>query len=284
MASCRHCILRIALHCGCELFFSTSVRLVAFHFSTPCFQWLISGDRWNSIKFISTVALVAQQACNGLGPTRKCNTICHQTFLLIILIEKFLRNSEVISLDRYCMDRGMELVPALDVDGDCKDPHLLQELVVTSQSCFPSTKYYLFLIYFENEVWKLCQLFRRLFHAGPSLTTLLVESNYELLNGSSDRTWMLCANSLREKTVVPNFNFGHILVEYGFQADYNFHEKTQSAWESSAALCFCAGTASWDWYAGSRSTLSDLLVTGLLAWQDILKLQQLTFFTLFKLL
>lgn len=36
----------------------------------------------------------------------------------------------------------MELVPALDVDGDCKEPRLLQELVATSQWCFPSTKYY----------------------------------------------------------------------------------------------------------------------------------------------
>ncbi|XP_032789539.2 uncharacterized protein LOC116926709 [Daphnia magna] len=133
---------------------------------------------------------------------------------------------EVISLDRYCMDRGMELVPALDVDGDFKEQHLLQDLVTTSQWCFPSTK---------------------LFHAGPGLTTLLAEANYELLNGNaSDRTWLLCANSLREKKILPNLNFGHILVEYGFQADYNFHEKTQSAWESSAALCFCAGTASWD--------------------------------------
>ncbi|EFX70985.1 hypothetical protein DAPPUDRAFT_228128 [Daphnia pulex] len=133
---------------------------------------------------------------------------------------------EIISLDRYCTDRGMELVPALDVEGDCKEPRVLQELVVTSQACFPSTK---------------------LFHAGPGLTTLLAEANYELLNGSSpDITWLLCANSLREKQVQLNLNFGNILVEYGFQADYNFHDKSKSAWESSAALCFCAGTASWD--------------------------------------
>lgn len=89
----------------------------------------------------------------------------------------------------------------------------------------------------------------RLFHAGPGLTTVLTENNSELLIGSpSERTWLLCANSLRERKVIPNLNFGHILVEYGFQADYNFHEKTQLAWENSAALCFCAGTASWDWY------------------------------------
>lgn len=153
----------------------------------------------------------------------------------------------MISLDRYCMDRGMELVPALDVDGDFKEQNLLQDLVTTSQWCFPSTKYNCSRHYRNLTFYGF--YFFRLFHAGPGLTTLLAEANYELLNGNaSDRTWLLCANSLREKKILPNLNFGHILVEYGFQADYNFHEKTQSAWESSAALCFCAGTASWDRY------------------------------------
>ncbi|XP_046652157.1 uncharacterized protein LOC124343078 isoform X2 [Daphnia pulicaria] len=66
-----------------------------------------------------------------------------------------------ISLDHYCPDRGMELVPALDVEGDCKEPHMPQELIVTSQLYFPPIK---------------------LFHAGPGLLTLLAKANYELLN------------------------------------------------------------------------------------------------------
>jgi hypothetical protein len=37
-----------------------------------------------------------------------------------------------ISLDHYCPDRGMELVPALDVEGDYKEPHMLRQLIVTS--------------------------------------------------------------------------------------------------------------------------------------------------------
>jgi len=69
------------------------------------------------------------------------------------------------------------------------------------------------------------------------------------MDNVTDVTWMLCANSLREKRIIdPSFDAGCILVEYGFQADYNFHDKSQAAWEDSAALCFCAGTASWDWY------------------------------------
>ena len=39
------------------------------------------------------------------------------------------------------MDRGMELIPALDVEGDCKESRSLHEMIITSQSCFPSTKY-----------------------------------------------------------------------------------------------------------------------------------------------
>ena len=105
----------------------------------------------------------------------------------------------------------------------------------------------IYFVLYSLPFFKILFLYR-LFHAGPGLTTVMAEANYELLNGSPpDRTWLLCANSLREKKIVPNISFGHILVEYGFQADYNFHEKTQSAWENSSALCFCSGTASWDW-------------------------------------
>ena len=60
-------------------------------------------------------------------------------------------------------------------------------------------------------------------------------------------TWFLCANSIREKNVAPgSVDPSVILTEYGFQADYNFHEMSQSAYQASASMCFCAGTASWD--------------------------------------
>jgi hypothetical protein len=62
-------------------------------------------------------------------------------FAIVSSVNRFYYgSSEIISLDRYCTDRGMELVPALDVEGDYKEPRVLQELVVTSQACFPSTK------------------------------------------------------------------------------------------------------------------------------------------------
>ena len=52
----------------------------------------------------------------------------------------FLFCSEVISLDRYCKDRGMELVPALDIEGEVVDFQQLQTLIGTTRPCFPSTK------------------------------------------------------------------------------------------------------------------------------------------------
>ena len=81
------------------------------------------------------------------------------------------------------------------------------------------------------------------------MTSLLVDRDRGfLLENTKDMTWLLCSNSLREKQIPTYLTSGFILVEYGFQASVNFHEKSLSAWEDSQAICFCAGTASWDWY------------------------------------
>ncbi|EFX61747.1 hypothetical protein DAPPUDRAFT_271991 [Daphnia pulex] len=40
-----------------------------------------------------------------------------------------------ISVDHYYPDRGMELVSALDVEGDCKEPHMPQELKLSPPKC-----------------------------------------------------------------------------------------------------------------------------------------------------
>ncbi|EFX62781.1 hypothetical protein DAPPUDRAFT_269745 [Daphnia pulex] len=93
-----------------------------------------------------------------------------------------------ISVDHYYPDRGMELVSALDVEGDCKEPHMPQELKLSPPKCA--------------------------FHP--------------LSNGR----YLYISFKLEEKQVQPNLNFDHILVAYGFQADYNFHTKFKSAWES----------------------------------------------------
>ena len=53
---------------------------------------------------------------------------------------------------------------------------------------------------------------------------------------------------MREKNLpTDSLDPSYILIEYGFEADYNFHEKSETAWLASAALCFCGGTASWSW-------------------------------------
>lgn len=138
-------------------------------------------------------------------------------------------NIDLVTFDRYCLDRGVEVVPALDIDGETLELEQLHTLISNTKSCFPSTTF---------------------FHAGPNLTTILFDQK-ELFNAlPSDVTWLLCANSIREKRIVPTSHASFILVEYGFQADYNYHEKTQAAWEQSTSLCFSAGTASWDCVSG----------------------------------
>ena len=50
-------------------------------------------------------------------------------------------SSDLVTLDRYCLDRGMEVVPALDIDGDTFQLEQLHTLISNTKSCFPSTKY-----------------------------------------------------------------------------------------------------------------------------------------------
>lgn len=135
--------------------------------------------------------------------------------------------TELLSLDRYCQDRGLELVPALEMNGGASfEPLTFQALLASARHCFPSTSY---------------------IHAGPQLTSMLMEM--QDATWSFDLTWLLCANSLRSSPSA-HVDPSAVLAEYGFQADYNFHEMSQPAWQGSSAMCFCGGTASWSCLAG----------------------------------
>ena len=153
----------------------------------------------------------------------------------------------MVSLDRFCKDRGIELIPALDLEGDSIETHQLQALIKFTQSCFPTTKYLHFISYIFDKNYYKIETFNSFFHAGPTLTSRLVDPERGFLIENGSCVWLLCANSLREKKIPSHFTSSFILVEYGFQASVNFHEKSEAAWADSQAICFCAGTASWDW-------------------------------------
>lgn len=138
--------------------------------------------------------------------------------------------SEMVTLDRYCRDRHLDLVPALDVDSNVTQRHLsqmwpiFQELLAT----FPSLSYV---------------------HVGPRLASLLVQPDnldcnlsinetvetdmsevfksysclqelWHILNLNSDTTLLLCSNGLHSRAEFRSVPSNVILVEYGFQVRF----------------------------------------------------------------
>ncbi|XP_046749548.1 uncharacterized protein LOC124413185 [Diprion similis] len=168
--------------------------------------------------------------------------------------------SEMVTLDRYCRDRHLELVPALDVDSNVSQRHLpqmwpvFQELLAT----FPSLNYV---------------------HVGPRLAGLLVQLEnldsslsgnetvetdmsevfksysclqelWHILNLNSDATLLLCSNGLHSKPDLRNVPSNVVLVEYGFQADYDFSEWTEVFRNAGGNVLPSSGTASYNSLAG----------------------------------
>lgn len=68
------------------------------------------------------------------------------------LVFNVLLHSEVVSLDRFCRDRAIELVPALDIEGDSIEIPRLQTLINFTQSCFPTTKYIFYFV--KNNIFR----------------------------------------------------------------------------------------------------------------------------------
>ncbi|XP_026288874.1 uncharacterized protein LOC113213876 isoform X3 [Frankliniella occidentalis] len=197
--------------------------------------------------------------------------------------------SEMVTIDRYCQDRFISLVPVLDVEPHVNCQHLtkmwpaFQEIIAS----FPNIRYV---------------------HVGPRLSSLLLardddssthrcpndsteagnrSSSVSVENEDLDRsrgaesdqislalendnglygvpsfmrelwhrldlppniTLMLCANGLHSRfyNIPPNV----VLVEYGFQADYDFVQWTQDFRSQGNMTCLCPGTASWNSLAG----------------------------------
>ncbi|XP_023247490.1 uncharacterized protein LOC106645899, partial [Copidosoma floridanum] len=168
--------------------------------------------------------------------------------------------SEMVTLDRYCRDRHLELVPALDVDSNVSLQHLSQMWPLFQEllSTFPSLSYV---------------------HIGPRLANLLVQPStfdcsisvdetietdisemlesysslqqvWHILNLNCDTTVLLCSNGLHSKTEFKSIPNNVILVEYGFQADYEFSSWTEPFTIAGANVLPSSGTASYNSLAG----------------------------------
>lgn len=115
---------------------------------------------------------------------------------------------DYMTLDRYTMERGIDFVPAIDVDSSVTclaDLHQLRSKVREILRCFDRPKF---------------------IHLGPKITSILTNSEsisiYDYIPAPlEETTFMLCANGMTKKdskqssTLVMPENV--ILVHYGFQ-------------------------------------------------------------------
>ncbi|XP_042215354.1 uncharacterized protein LOC121861551 isoform X1 [Homarus americanus] len=158
-------------------------------------------------------------------------------------------SSEVVSLDRYCDDRGISLVPAFDIEGTISLTQLkaVTSIITATLTHFPSVRYV---------------------HIGPRLTAVLADASCGNNGLSEDGTcnplspWaqlglaqsavlLVCANVFHNKRQQLSYLPPRtILVEYGFQADYDFSRGIQLAVETGRPLSVCPGTAAWSSLSG----------------------------------
>ncbi|XP_046665376.1 uncharacterized protein LOC124357531 isoform X2 [Homalodisca vitripennis] len=180
-------------------------------------------DKWSSLK-VSHLHLYTR-----LVPSREWQ-LCY-------------KQSDMVMIDRYCHDRFVNLLPVLDIDNSVQRQDL-EEMWPTFQDIVAS---------FTN---------LRYVHLGPRLSSLLIcggEESSEIrlqeiwhyLSLPADVTIMLCSNTLHnlhlsKVYVPPNI----VLMDYGFQADYDFADWTQEFHQYGCTTCLCPGTASWNSLAG----------------------------------
>lgn len=180
---------------------------------------------------------------------------------------------KLLLIDGFCFffryrDRHLDLIPALDVDSNVSQRHLTQMWPIFQEllSTFPSLSYV---------------------HVGPRLASLLVQPDnldlsisinetvetdmsevfksysclqelWHILNLNSNTTLLLCSNGLHSKAEFRNVPSNVILVEYGFQADYDFSEWTEGFKIAGGNVLPSSGTASYNSLAGCpASTLAN---------------------------
>nr|CAD7257034.1 unnamed protein product [Timema shepardi] len=165
--------------------------------------------------------------------------------------------SEMVTIDRYCLDRFVTLVPVLDVEShvtydDLTDMWLILQEVLAS---FPTLRHV---------------------HIGPKLCSLLgqcrvedgenvphhvpLQELWQILGLPPEVTLMLCSNSLHTQEAAPPLDIppNILLVEYGFQADYDFQEWTRDFHNQGTMTLLCPGTASWNRLENSFILFSDI--------------------------
>ena len=111
-----------------------------------------------------------------------------------------------MTLDRYTTERGIRLVPAIDVDASIETLEDLQKIRPKIREIFRCFDHIKFV------------------HLGPKITSLLLPNEEKDISicdyiptSSDETTFILCANSLQNKGQKAKVPENSIVMQYGFQ-------------------------------------------------------------------
>lgn len=150
--------------------------------------------------------------------------------------------SELLEIDKFCMARGMQLIPVLDVG-----PKVQFEETALLQGVFND-----YISHFTNSDF---------INIGPRLSSFILDcpDNESISIGDAakflpikDKMLLICGYPLHElkpqllQQLPPHLMF----AEYGMQANYDFMSHCKSLADSGHGFIVCPGTAAWNSLAG----------------------------------
>jgi len=149
---------------------------------------------------------------------------------------------DYMTLDRYTTERGISLVPSVDVDASIEtleDLSKIQQKLREILRCFDHPKF---------------------IHLGPKITSLLLPNNenddisirdYIPAPIGDETTFLLCANSLQSKNQRNKLPENSIAVQYGFQKNEAFTNALSGYVHDGQPVAICCGTNAWSNFAGN---------------------------------
>ncbi|CAB4061227.1 unnamed protein product [Lepeophtheirus salmonis] len=152
----------------------------------------------------------------------------------------------ILSLDRYCRQRGIHFVPAIDIGGDVNSIEGAKEMVHIFRdvvSCFDSTEF---------------------IHLGPKLTSM-ISNSFQYFDTfispimKKKFTLMLCSNSISNSCLtIPS---DAILLYYSFEKClHGFQSNVQNLYSQGYNFAFCSGTNAWSSITGSPDKMVENLL------------------------
>ena len=167
---------------------------------------------------------------------------------------------ELITLDRHCRDRGLQLVPALDILQPCSLADLDQYYPVFSSllPCF-STATCIHLGPCLSSV-----IFNGVKSAGAQQAFRRIRSCLGLPGGSQDSCQLqLCSNTITNIVdILDQLPPSVELIDYGFQADYPFQDNGIKLARSGCSRLVCTGTSAWNCIIGRPYNFTHNILEG----------------------